>query len=77
MKRTCAAWLAVWLTSLGLSLIVLGVLAIPRVSYGDDGDTGPYCNEGADPSLPEGCFGWCYSPKICNIHPIQLVCKCR
>jgi hypothetical protein len=74
MKRKWAGWLAVSVTSLGISFITLGVLAIPRVSYAD---TGPYCNEGGDPSMPAGCFGWCYSPKICEPHPIQLVCKCR
>jgi hypothetical protein len=74
MKRILSTWLAVWVTSLGIGLIVLGGLAIPRVSYAD---TGPECNEGGDPSMPAGCFGWCYSPKTCETHPIQLVCKCR
>ncbi len=75
MQRKWTAWLAVWLTSLGMILIVLGVLAVPRISYA--GGTGPPCNEGGDPSMPKGCVGWCYSPKVCQPHPIQLVCKCR
>jgi hypothetical protein len=75
MKRKWMAWLALWMTSFGILLIVVGVLTFPRVSYA--GGTGPYCNEGGDPSMPDGCFGWCYSPKICEPHPIQLVCKCR
>jgi hypothetical protein len=74
MQRKLTAWLPVSLTSLGMSLIVLGVLAIPRVSYAD---LGPTCNEGGDPSMPLGCYGTCDSPKICEAHPIKLVCKCR
>lgn len=76
MRRNWNAWLALVVTSVGISSIMLGALTVPRVSYAD-GDTGPACNEGADPSMPIGCFGWCYSPKICEIHPIKLVCKCR
>lgn len=74
MKRKCQAWLAVLVTSFGITSIALGIMAIPKTSYAD---TGPPCNDGGDPSMPKGCYGWCYSPKICNIHPIKLVCKCR
>ena len=76
MKRIFSTWLAIWLVSFGISFIVLGGLAAPKTSYAD-GDTGPPCNEGGDPSMPKGCYGWCYSPKICEIHPIRLVCACR
>ncbi|HEX5470723.1 MAG TPA: hypothetical protein VFW73_02500 [Lacipirellulaceae bacterium] len=74
MKRKWKSWIAVALTSVGISLTSLGILAIPTVTQADNL---PYCNEGADPSMPIGCFGWCYSPKICTIHPVLLVCKCR
>lgn len=74
MKRHWKGLVATAVASLGLSMITLGVLAMPRASYAG---TGPYCNEGDDPSFPKGCYGWCYSPKICETHPIQLVCKCR
>ncbi len=67
-------WVAVLVTSLGISLVILGILAVPKNCYAG---SGPACNEGADPSMPKGCVGWCYSPKICQAHPIQLVCKCR
>jgi hypothetical protein len=74
MQGNWTEWLPASVTSLGISLIVLGVLAFPRFSYAD---TGPSCNEGGDPSMPKGCYGTCDSPKICEAHPIQLVCKCR
>ena len=59
----------------GIFLVAAGLIAIPSVVYADG--TGPTCNEGGDPSMPKGCFGTCYSPKVCEAHPIHLVCKCR
>jgi hypothetical protein len=74
MSQRLAKFLTFWVAAAGVFLVMLGLLSFPHASYAD---TGPPCNEGADPSLPDGCFGWCYSPKICEPHPIQLVCKCR
>jgi hypothetical protein len=74
MVRKLNAWCASWLLSAGYSLILFGVIAIPNSGQAD---TGPPCNEGGDPSMPKGCVGTCDSPKTCEIHPIQLVCKCR
>lgn len=76
MKQSKNSRLLACMVSLGILFVALGWFAAPSVSRAD-GDTGPYCNEGGDPSMPKGCFGWCYWPKICTIHPIQLVCKCR
>jgi hypothetical protein len=75
MSASCR-WFAVPLVTVGFFCAFLGVLAVPR-NCNADGDTGPYCNVGADPSLPKGCVGWCYSPKICDIHRIRLTCACR
>jgi hypothetical protein len=75
MKREWIALVAAWVSGLGISLIVLGILANARISYA--GGTGPECNEGGDPSMPKGCYGTCDSPQVCRIHPIQLVCDCR
>ena len=74
MQRTWTPWWAAGFSGFGGSLILLSVLVFPRVSYAD---TGPTCNEGGDPSMPKGCYGTCDHPKICEPHPIQLVCKCR
>ncbi|HEX4413156.1 MAG TPA: hypothetical protein VH107_05970 [Lacipirellulaceae bacterium] len=60
----------------GLGFVGLGLFSLPATTLADEG-TGPPCNEGGDPSMPLGCFGWCYSPKICTTHPIKLVCTCR
>jgi hypothetical protein len=76
MQRQWTGWLAACLSGFGMSLIVVSVLVLPRASYAG-GDTGPACNEGGDPSMPKGCYGTCDHPKICEAHPIQLVCKCR
>lgn len=76
MKRNRNSWLFKLIVGTGISFVALGWFTMPSASWAD-GDTGPYCNEGGDPSMPKGCFGWCYWPKICTIHPIHLVCKCR
>jgi hypothetical protein len=74
MERTWMSWLAAGLSGCGMTLVVLGILAFPRFAQAD---TGPSCNEGGDPSMPIGCFGACDSPKICEAHPIHLICTCR
>ncbi|MGO9111113.1 MAG: hypothetical protein ACLP9L_17965 [Thermoguttaceae bacterium] len=76
MRKRWNEMLRIWLVYVGVALVLLSPVALPGPSAGDINEM-PYCNEGGDPSMPKGCYGWCYSPKCCRTNPIKLVCQCR